>query len=539
MGAPAPNGPFTMPMFRSFVPRKLQPWIYIFFAVTFQLSGGLYLGALNQMIGGMSLMREDILMCLYANLSGMAIYFPLLFRMKFRFTNKTLLTTAATGVLLCNLAAPHITFLPLLWAVCFVEGMCKIQGTFECMSNIQLWMTPTRDFTVFFPFLHIIILGSMQLSDLLMTYLMYHYHWTYMHLFIAGLMLVVLLILRTCIRHFRFMKKFPLFGIDWLGAMLWAALLLQVAYLFDYGDWYDWWDSPVIRRLTLSIIATLGFCIWRMMTIRHPFLEPKMWTYRHLWPLLGLITVVEAFLATEHVLEEVYYEEVMRYEEMVSVQLDWFALIGILAGCLFSYWWMHIRRFNYLRLVIIGMLGLTGYLMGYYFNVSTDIHLSQLYLPTICRGFAYAVLSATFMVCLEEIMTFQHFFQALGVFNMLHMVVGGVLGAAVYTQGLAYYVPDNLARYGAAIDRVTFSRNPFDLGHYIEGFLEQMMEVSIKQLYGWVTYACILLLLLFLLYDMPVRRQLKRMPSWRSVGREVKNSFWRTTHKPAGEDTPR
>lgn len=528
-----------MPVFRNFVPRKLQPWIYIFFAVTFQLSGGLYLGALNQMIGGMSLMREDILMCLYANLAGMAIYFPLLFRMKFRFTNKTLLTTAATGVLLCNLAAPHITFLPLLWAVCFVEGMCKIQGTFECMSNIQLWMTPTRDFTVFFPFLHIIILGSMQLSDLLMTYLMYHYHWTYMHLFIAGLMLVVLLILRTCIRHFRFMKKFPLFGIDWLGAMLWAALLLQVAYLFDYGDWYDWWDSPVIRRLTLSIIATLGFCIWRMMTIRHPFLEPKMWTYRHLWPLLGLITIVEAFLATEHVLEEVYYEEVMRYEEMVSVQLDWFALIGILAGCLFSYWWMHIRRFNYLRLVIIGMLGLTGYLMGYYFNVSTDIHLSQLYLPTICRGFAYAVLSATFMVCLEEIMTFQHFFQALGVFNMLHMVVGGVLGAAVYTQGLAYYVPDNLARYGAAIDRVTFSRAPFDLGHYIEGFLEQMMEVSIKQLYGWVTYACILLLLLFLLYDMPVRRQLKRMPSWRSVGREVRNSFWRTTHKPAGEDTPR
>ena len=35
---------------------------------------------------------------------------------------------------------------------------------------------------------------------------------------------------------------------------------------------------------------------------------------------------------------------------------------------------------------------------------------------------------------------------------MLHMVVGGVLGCAVYAQGLAYYVPDNLARYGSAID---------------------------------------------------------------------------------------
>lgn len=35
-----------MPMIRSFVPRRLQPWIYVFFAFTFQFSGGLYLGAL-------------------------------------------------------------------------------------------------------------------------------------------------------------------------------------------------------------------------------------------------------------------------------------------------------------------------------------------------------------------------------------------------------------------------------------------------------------------------------------------------------------
>lgn len=358
MSAPVLNGPFVLPMFRSFVPRKMQPWIYLFIAVTFQLSGGVYLGALNQMIGSMSLMREDILMCMYANLAGMAIYFPLLFRMKFRFTNKTLLTSAALGVLLCNLIAPHITFLPLLWLVCFIEGMCKIQGTFECMSNIQLWMTPKREFTVFFPWLHIVILGSIQLSDLITTRLMYHYHWTYMNLFVAGLMLIVLLIQFTCVKHFRFMRKFPLFGIDWLGGILWAALLAEIAFLFNYGDWYDWWNSPVIRQLTIVIFITLGICIWRMMTIRHPFLEPKMWTYRHFLPLLGLVTLVEAFLATEHVLEEVFYEEVMKYEELVSSQLDWLAIVGIVCGCVFSYWWMHVKQYNYVRLVIVGFIGL-------------------------------------------------------------------------------------------------------------------------------------------------------------------------------------
>lgn len=525
MGAPVLNGPFTMPMFRNFVPRKLQPWIYVFFAVTFQLSGGLYLGSLNQMIGETSLMREDLLMCLYCNLAGMAVYFPLLFRMKFRFTNKTLLTAASLGVIVCNLIAPYTTFLPLLWLICFIEGICKIQGTFECMSNIQLWMTPKRDFTVFFPLLHIIILGSMQVSDIIATHLMYYYHWSHMHWFMAGLMLVNLIVLGSCTRHFRIVKKFPLFGIDWLGAVLWATLLLEIAYFFDYGDWYDWWNSPVMQGLAVAIVITLGICIGRMLHIRHPYLEPEMWSYRHLLPTLILITLVEAFLATEHVLEEVFYEEVMHYEEMVSMQLDWPMLAGILAGCLFSYWWMHVRRFSYLRLITVGIASLACYLLTFYFVLSADIHISQLFLPTLCRGFAYAILSATFMVCLEEIMTFRHFFQALSVFNMLHMIVGGVMGAALYARGLSYYISDNMARYGSAVDRVSFSSQPFAFDRFIESFVPQMMEVSIRQIYGWAIYACLFLLLLFLLYDAPVRRELKLMPSWRSLRKEAAMMF--------------
>ena len=525
MSAVAQPMPFSMPMFRSFVPERIRPWMYVFLAVTFQFSGGLYLGTLNQMMGETTLMREDLLMCLFANLSGMAIYFPLLFRMKFRFTNKTLLCAAATGVLLCNLLAPCITFLPLLWLVCFIEGMCKIQGTFECMSNIQLWMTPTRDFTVFFPMLHIVILGSMQLSDLLATYLMYHYHWDYMQWFMVGLMLVDLLLLTVCTRHFRMFKKFPLFGIDWLGAILWSALLLEIAYLFNYGEWLDWWNSPVVWQLSVAIPVTLFICIWRMCSIRHPFFEPKMWTYRHLLPVLILITLVEMFLATERVLEEVYLEEVMHYGTMTGVQLDWPALAGVLSGCLFAYWWMHVRRFNYLRLIIIGLCGILCYLVGSYFLISPDIHVSQLYPPIFCRGFAYAVLSATFMTCLEEIMSFQHFFQALSVFNMLHMVMGGVVGAALYTRGLAYYVPDNLARYGAALDHVAVSRLSVCLPHTVETFVSQIMEISIKQLYGWTAYACLFLLLLFLLYDAPIRREMKLMPSWQKVRKVVAESF--------------
>ena len=303
------------------------------------------------------------------------------------------------------------------------------------------------------------------------------------------------------------------------------VLALQISYLFSYADWLDWWNSPVFCQLAVMSIVTLAFCLWRMLTIRHPYYEPKMWTYRHLAPVLILITLVEAFLATEYVLEEVYYEEVMHYSEEVSVWLDWFAIVGIVCGCAFSYWWMHTCRRSYLRLCTIGIAALIGYLFGFYSLMTTDIHISQLALPVACRGFAYAALCCAFFVWLHEIMSFQHFFQALSVFNFLHAVMGGVFGCAVYARCLAYLVPDNFARYSAAIDRVSFSRAPFALGEYMEGFVSQMMEVSIKQIYGAVLYAAIILFLLFLLYDMPMRRHLRRIPMWSAVQRKVMGAY--------------
>ena len=265
---------------------------------------------------------------------------------------------------------------------------------------------------------------------------------------------------------------------------------------------------------------TLAACVGRMLHIRHPYIEPQMWTYRHLAAILLLITVVEMLLAAESSLEEVFYEGVMHYDATVSMRLDWPALGGIVAGCLFAFRWMHVWRLGYLRLLAVGIAVLACYLAGFYFTLSADIHISQLYLPVACRGFAYAVLSATFMVCLEEIMTFRHFFQALSVFNMLHMVVGGVTGSAIYTEALQYLTADNTARYGAAIDRVAMPGGTGAVARMMAEFVPRTIEVGLKQIYGWCTYACLALLLLFMLYDAPMRRELKKMPSWRRLRRE-------------------
>lgn len=141
-GGPPPGMGFSMPMMKGWVPRRIQPWLYVLTAFCFQFGGGIYLGALDGIRGTTDFMIEDVLFLPYATLAGMAVYFPMLFRMKFRFTNKQLLCGSAIVLAVCNVLTMHCQAMPVLMIVCFIAGMAKIQGTFECMSNIQLWITP-------------------------------------------------------------------------------------------------------------------------------------------------------------------------------------------------------------------------------------------------------------------------------------------------------------------------------------------------------------------------------------------------------------
>ena len=220
-GGSPPNVGFSMPMMKEWVPRRIQPWIYVLTAFCFQFSGGFYLGALDSIRGTTNFMIEDVLFLLYATLAGMAVFFPMLFRMKFRFTNQQLLCGSAIVLGVCNVITMHCQSMPVLAVACFIAGMAKIQGTFECMSNIQLWITPQRKFAVFFPVLHLILLTDIEGSGWLAAWFGHHFSWQMMHVFTIGTMSFVLLTQTIFCRPFCPMpQRLSLKGIDFQGALL-------------------------------------------------------------------------------------------------------------------------------------------------------------------------------------------------------------------------------------------------------------------------------------------------------------------------------
>lgn len=512
--------PFAMPMFRSFVPAKLRPWIYVLQAFCFQFSGGVYLGAMSERVGEHALMREDIQMCLYSTLAGMALYFPLLFRMKFRFTNKQLLVASALVILGGNILTIFSLPLPLLWLICFVCGMSKIQGTFENMSNIQLWMTPRRDFAVFFPLLHIILLTSIEVSGYLAAAFAFYAHWELMHWLVCGLMLFVLLVQTTLCRPFRPMPNIvPLRGIDWTGALLWALMSLQVVGLLCYGNWLDWWNSPITRLLSGTSLITLAVCLHRMFTHPQPYIEPRMWTYRYAVAIILLIGVVEAIISVENVLETTYCHGVMHYDDLRYEALCQWSLPGVWAGCLFSLGWLKLMRWNAYKLIAVGLLALAVYQIGFYHLMASHINIELLRLPIAMRGFGCALLSIALMWCLHEVMSFEHFFQSLAIFNILHMYVGGALGGALLAHGIDHYMADGVARTAGYFTHAATSAMPFSPAETLGAWSEALLAQSLKTLYGWIIYITLFFALLMLLWDIPVvRRRVKHIPTWPLVG---------------------
>lgn len=117
---PIPTGPFTMPMMNGFVPKKIQPWIYVFFAFFFQLAGGMYAGAMPHVMGDMCIMREDVTMIVLCGVIGVNMPFPFLFRFKFRFTNRQLLITAALAIAACNWLCMYTESVPVLCILSYV-----------------------------------------------------------------------------------------------------------------------------------------------------------------------------------------------------------------------------------------------------------------------------------------------------------------------------------------------------------------------------------------------------------------------------------
>lgn len=510
------TGPFSIPAIRNIIPEKLKPWVIILFVIIFQLSGGIYLAAASEMTGSLALLQEDIMMAGYASMVGMAMTFAIMFRLKFRFTSKVAFLTCSMALILCNLICMHTRSVPVLVGTCYIAGFFRMWATFECNSTIQLWLTPKRDLSVFFCYIYLLVQGCIQLSGVTTAYIAFMAQWEYMHWLIIGSLGGIMLVVVLLFRNNRTLRKLPLYGIDWLGALLWSITLLCIIFICIYGEHYDWYESPYIRATTAAGLIALLLNLWRASFIRHPFIANSTWKYKVVYLTFLLYLVIDFLLAPSHVFEHIYMEGILGYDALHANSLNWAVLAGTVCGSLFAYQTFALRKWCYRTMTVIAFTAIVSYLIFFYFTIDYNLPKNLLVFPVFLRGFGYVIIAICFITALSRV-PFEHFFETVSIQAFVSAGFGGVLGTAILSHILKATLKRNAMLLSANLDRVNSFTHHLSFGELYGTLQQQALMVSLKEIYGWLALTGIFCLLLFMIKESDIRPQYAIHPTYRAL----------------------
>lgn len=471
------QGHFRFMSFKEWVADKYRLWFYVLFFLCFQFSNGMYFSAMTQIQGTNSISLNDVKMISHAVLCGLTLFFPLAFRLKFFLPNKTCLIVAATMLALCNLIVPFVESPIVLIIVGFIAGFFRLFGTFECFSSLLPKITPTHNYAVFLSFVFFIVLGVIHLFDAISIQIIYFYSWKHLHFLAIGLMLIVILLAIVFMKNFRAMPKMPLYGIDWLGMVLWAIFILSFIFIFQYGNQLEWFKSDYIRIAVASTFISLGFNIARMNYIRHPFLEIEAFKVHNLIYLLLSFLFLGILLASKNTLQNIFTANVLHIDYLNSSKLKVAEFIGAALGSLFSFFALTKLKLSHKLIAFIGFAMISIYIFLMYFIISTQTNIEQLYLPLICCNFGHLSIFISLTVYIQATAPFKNYFQVLCILGFIRTGIASPIGDAIYQHGLTKITNQHLEQINNFVPTEAF-------------------VTAIQQLYGWSFIFCVLILIL-------------------------------------------
>lgn len=509
---PSPFSSNRLSVYKPWVPRSLRFWLIIIFAFFYQLTGGIYLAALSQMVGELSFISADVTMAGYCSLIGLNMIFPVLFRWKFYFYSRQMWFVSSIGSIVCAILAPCCTVAWVLWLICLVAGYFKMMGMFACMSTIQLNITPTRNYGVFFPVVYILVCGAIQVSGLLTAYLSFDYNWRFVYLIIVGLMLIVDVVVYFMMNHDHRCAPFiPLKGVDWLGHLLWVATCCIAAWIFNFGEHYDWWDSSEIWLATWIFIIVFALTLIESYYKSNPFISLKAFQYSITWKVALALLMIGVLQASVHVLQPIFMNAVARYDYFTIVNFNYPEIWGIAAGAILTYfaivrWKWRMKMFFFLCFLLT-----TFYITSSYFLIDASTEARQFNVPLFAFGVAEVMMEsgATYMICTT--VPFQHTFMNVAILGFARCGVGTAAAAAVVQRLFNWSLTKHFMLTSADMSPVS----PDSFAGISQYFTQQNIMMAVKESFGWLIWLGIAMMIVFLLARLspPMNRLLPKMAS--------------------------
>lgn len=490
------QAPFDVPELPGRMPRRLKPFVFLFFVIIIQFSGAIYLSAVSDMVGSTALMQQDVMMAGYAQLIGLAIGLGMMFRIKFRYSSRTILAVSCAMLILANVICSNSENVVVLTATCLVAGWFRIIATFACNSTIRAWVSPKFNMAVFFCYIGLLVDVMIQLSGVMTVYTALEGTWQTMQAVVIVSLAVEIVLALLLLKPLHGEMWIPLRGIDWTGAFIWVIFMLSFTFICVYGNFYDWWDSREISGATIVCIASLALSLWRATFVEKPFISLAALRNRWIWRTIGVNLVFYTVIATEHVFEHGYAGSVLGFDEENIIDLNWYVVAGIVTGAAITYFTFAQRAWRFKTMLALAF-GFTAVYLGYfYFFIDTNFEKEMLFIPLYCRGIASVMISIIVLTMVQGSIPFPDFTQGLTINGFTGAVAAASLGPALLGEWLGNALARNVAIIGSAFTdtNTAIAGVPLpDLSGMVYG---RALVVSMKEIFGWLLIATLFFLIL-------------------------------------------
>ena len=519
-----PNQPFSIPQIR-FIPEKAKPWLLILFIIVFNCTGGVYLAAVSDMVGSTQLLQEDIMMAGYASLVGMAVFFAIMFRLKWAVRPKTALGWCTLVLIAANLICMHTGSVPVLVGVSLVAGFFRMWAIYECNSTIQLWITPKRDMAIWFCYIYLMVNTTIQLTGIAALSFSVWASWHYMYWFIIAALLAIYLIVIICYKGISIMPRLPLYGIDWLCLVLWATTSMSILFICIYGEHYDWWQSEHIWFATAAAVISFALNWWRSTYLRHPYISFVIFKMPIVPICVAIILVMDLLLAPSHIFEHALMEGILGYDHLNTLTLNWVSIVGVLVGILFTWQTFARRKWTYQRMLVIAFSCFAFYLAYFYFRIDYNLPKEALYLPIFVRSAGYVIVAVMMLTANARLPFPYTFLHGLSFQNMFSAALAGPIGTAVVGRWLKVTMARNSMLLSARMDSVKLSTSHASFGELYGMVQMQSLLESMKEIYGWLLLLAIACLIGLALRHSTIRPIKLVEPTYRAIHKFIRNEI--------------
>lgn len=334
---------------------------------------------------------EDVSIALQITYVGILVALPIQFRLQKYFNTRNYLIIVLLLSIVFNIGCLVTDDLLVFAIFRFLLGLttamlagCMLIVLFSVLPKEQMIVTGSS-------FFFGSILSCGLLIGIIAAWITDAMDWKIIYYFLIALQIIAMICCFILFKPKTLYHSYPLYQIDWIGALLFTGFGSAIAYVMIYGSKHYWFNDKMILQTTVMGLLFLILFLYRQSNLKRPLIDLRVFRYKQF--LIGL-----AFLALFYGIKDslnlvyAYTVGVLGWNITDVVTLGMLNVAGIIVATWFSAKAIISSKTNIPKLLLSGFILMMVYHLWMYWLFTPNLAFNDLIIPVILQGIASGLL---------------------------------------------------------------------------------------------------------------------------------------------------